>query len=687
MAFALVAWAGLGDVDPAGAVIGGGLSLLALLLAVRAQQWQDTDVVGLADRLASEVKRQESVTWRQLLGNSDRTIDLAFTFLPTPEHNAHGAGQAGRLTEVAAYYRALRPGRLVITGAPGAGKTVMALQLMLLLLTDRESGDPVPVRLSLAAFDPARNSLDGWITAHLISVYRLRPAAAAALVENRRVLPVLDGLDEMDSDDHPGYTSYAVQAVQAMNAYADGINKGQLVVTCRSDTYASLQVLHIWAQDSARISIAPVTQEVARSFLTARAADAVRWQGVFSALQNHPTGPLAQGLSTPWRLVLAATVYEQRESSGAFTRSPSELLTPGLNSADSVRDHLLHHAFRAATQNATRNRSSYAPENVRHWLGVLARYLHNNAITGRRLGGRQLPTADLVLHELWPISGSSVAKTVHAFLTIGAFLTMAVVLFAAFPQAWIASAGTVVCAALFGAEAWVTTWPSPARVGGTHLRTRRGRRHFAAGLGLGLALGFVYGVGVGVTGGIAVGLLIGLLVGLSNSGIARSGNPRSIVRNDFLAGVLFVLTLTLIAGLIYELGTGLADGTLTGVIAGLIVGLSGNWTGSATAVMGSRLAFILIAGVVGGFTNGPMYGFFTASGCVIGMMVNFAGGLAGLRYLALLLCARRHSSIWVPWRLGNFLDWCCEAGLMRVAGMAYQFRHRELQEFLARTTT
>ncbi|WP_307036513.1 hypothetical protein [Streptomyces canus] len=37
----------------------------------------------------------------------------------------------------------------------------------------------------------------------------------------------------------------------------------------------------------------------------------------------------------------------------------------------------------------------------------------------------------------------------------------------------------------------------------------------------------------------------------------------------------------------------------------------------------------------------------------------------------------------LPWRLGPFLDWCTDTGVLRVEGRAYQFRHRELQDWLA----
>lgn len=689
-AVALATWAGLGNVDPTGAMIGGTTGLFTVLVAARAQQWQDTDVPPLADRLAREVKKRESETWRQLLGDSDRPIDLAFTFVRAPGHSADGAGAEGRLVEVAAYYRRLRPGRLVITGAPGAGKTVLALHLMLLLLADREPGEAVPVRLSLAAFDPDRHSLEQWITAHLVDAYRLRPAAAAALVSDRRVLPVLDGLDEIDPDPQPGYSSHAARALDALNAYADGVDKGQLVVTCRSTVYAALEGWYLWAQDSARIDIAPVAQDAARAFLSARATDPRRWQEVFRELQDHPAGPLASELSTPWRLTLASSVYEQRERSGGFVRDPIGLLAPELNTPGSVRDHLLHHVIPAAAQRRTPDGHFYTAENVRSWLTVLARYLHTNSATAQRLGGHQLPVTDLVLHDLWPLAGTRRARVAHTAFTVAAWLAAGALLLTVFPRAWIASVGMVVCAALFGVEAWVTVWPSPARVDGTRLRTPAGRRHFALGLTLGLVLGLVYGFGVGLTGGIVVGLTVGLMVGLSGSGMVGSGTPRRIVRDDLVSGVLFVLVMGLLIGLVYGFGIRLAGGIVAGLMVGLVVGLAGTWTGGSAAarhaVLGSHYVSVLATGLIGAMMSGPMYGLGAASGCVAGLMVNFAGGLAGLRYVALLLCARRGSAVWLPWRLGRFLDWCCEAGLIRVAGMAYQFRHRELQEFLARTT-
>ncbi|ONI67547.1 hypothetical protein BWI15_31015 [Kribbella sp. ALI-6-A] len=52
------------------------------------------------------------------------------------------------------------------------------------------------------------------------------------------------------------------------------------------------------------------------------------------------------------------------------------------------------------------------------------------------------------------------------------------------------------------------------------------------------------------------------------------------------------------------------------------------------------------------------------------------------RYFSLLLCTRVGRNR-LSWSLAHFLDACYRAGLVRVAGTGYQFRHRELQDYLA----
>jgi hypothetical protein len=92
----------------------------------------------------------------------------------------------------------------------------------------------------------------------------------------------------------------------------------------------------------------------------------------------------------------------------------------------------------------------------------------------------------------------------------------------------------------------------------------------------------------------------------------------------------------------------------------------------------------LTAGVILGLAFGVVFGF--AFGFTVGLTYGLAyrlasGSSARTRYnISVLIAASRRSG---PIRLGAFMEWAHQAGLMRVSGIAYQFRHRELQEWLA----
>ena len=89
----------------------------------------------------------------------------------------------------------------------------------------------------------------------------------------------------------------------------------------------------------------------------------------------------------------------------------------------------------------------------------------------------------------------------------------------------------------------------------------------------------------------------------------------------------------------------------------------------------------MAVGLAIGLTFGLAAGL--ATGLTAGLAIGLATGLTGWQYLALLVCTRRWSRHRLPWRLGHFLAWSYDAGLIRTAA-SLQFRHRELQDYLAR---
>lgn len=659
-----------GTADPLSAGIGV-VSLLvgvaALVLARRDSQRQQTDTTVLAEQLAVAVQAKEQRARRQLLGEPGRAIDVRFDFRPAPAHDADGSSRTGRLSEVADYYRRLQPARMVITGAGGAGKTVLAVELMMMLLENRAPEDPVPVRLSASSWDlsadiavepgAGEQLMLQWLAAQLADTYRMTPRSARALVDAGRVLPVIDGLDELDATDKPGYTSRAGQALRVFNAYQHYRDKAPLIVTCRRSHYEALTTDNSWVEGAARVEIRPVDAMQARRFIDSRAVDIGRWRSVLDAIQRDRNGPLADGLATPWRLTLATIVYEQRNSAGGFLRDPHELTSPALDTPDKVRDHLLE-LFIPAALNSTPGHS-YDPARAHRWLATLARYLRNNTATGRSLGGRALSGTDIVLHELWPLAGNRRPRTVILAMLAAAFLSSVLIMLtevhpSSTTRRLYGAAGFVVATSVAACWSWSTLWPPAHRVNLTRLRTPQGRRQAKVGLVAGLVSGLASGlvgwlvsgptsaVTSALTGGLAVGLVVGLTAAFTEEAEIGAPDPRSIVRDDLMAGLVL----------------GLSGGFFAGPVGGLRIGL--------------RI----------GLSGGLMYGL--TVGLTAVLMLGLVTGLAGGRYAAFLLCTRRRwSEHWLPWRLGRFLDLCYQAGLIRIAGAGYQFRHRELQDYLA----
>ncbi len=228
----------------------------------------------------------------------------------------------------------------------------------------------------------------------------------------------------------------------------------------------------------------------------------------------------------------------------------------------------------------------------------------------------------------------------------------------------------------------------------SRLRTTTGRHQLtiwlavwlAAGLAAGLCLG-VAAKTIGYTGGfttwpavgVALALTIGLMAGLRHRPSAIS-HPRQVVRQ----GMTHDLTILL--------GAGLAGGLTVGLTVGLTGWLIARLTGEHLSVAAQlyqqemqRHAQVMQAiSQIGGFphefavglTAGLTGGF--ALGLAVGAAAN--AGSPWLRYLvATRILARRCE---LPQRPAPFLDWAYDAGLLRLAGISPQFRHRELQEHL-----
>lgn len=277
-----------------------------------------------ATRLLGAVTSAETRTLARLLGDigDPRPADLAFLQPRFRPWRVDGGAESGSLAAIAAYYRSLDRGRLVVIGEPGSGKTVAALRLLLDLAVEASGRFRVPVRLTLVSYDAeqiSRATLDAWIATWLTRTYSVKAEAATRLVADGWILPVLDGLDEMPA-------RRAEQIVRVLNEPM-GPTNAPVVLTCRTADYSAA------LQDATVIELEPLTVDQIAAWLAHRFPGTVesRWAPVIATMRKHPGGRLAKALASPLRLYLAVTVYADAAS------APRELI--GLK-PDQLERHL-----------------------------------------------------------------------------------------------------------------------------------------------------------------------------------------------------------------------------------------------------------------------------------------------------------------------------------------------------------
>ncbi|MFM9632799.1 WD40 repeat domain-containing protein [Streptomyces galilaeus] len=580
-------------------------------------------------------------------------------------------------------YRQIPSGRLVVLGEPGAGKTVLAIMLVLGLMGSRESGASVPVLLSVSSWDPVSESLDDWIVQSLATAYyNGRPEVPGRLLDRRLLLPVLDGLDEMPE-------SARRSAVRGINS-ACGDGRG-VVVTCRSAEYED--VIAGGAPVLRRapvVEVRPVPAPDARTYLSAVDwPEGTDWSEIYVRLETEPDSAVSTALSTPLMLSLARTVYQH------CPEAPAGLLDH--SSRHEVEDHLVDRVIFAAyaPRQGPGDLSSAGPDwrvqadDAERWLTYLARYLHQyreRDLTWWLMSGRLL--------SRW--AGPAVGIGLGMIVLLGACAVTALVSTTTTED--VLAAGAVVGGG-FAVLAMFIWFAAPERPPGRLSFAVRGslgrlRRGYATGLALTAIPAVPLMAAVAVTISIDTGwpaddvwnyfgLITSLLAVGSSVGLALAVHnwldapPERSVRADPLDFLVqdrkSSLTAALCAGTVLSLSVFplLAIVVLADFI---IVAVATGWSNEPI------LAEAVAALAVDELDDGLLVTIFMGgAGTVLALLVLLTRAWPRFLLTRLVLAAQRR----LPWHLMTFLADARRRQLLRQSGGTYQFRHVRLQERLA----
>jgi hypothetical protein len=557
--------------------------------------------------------------------------------------------------------------RLVILGPAGAGKTLLLLDLIAQSAELLGADGPLLIRVNIAQWRKNQSFLDFYT--HQVSAERGIPAdVVSALLADRRIVPLLDGLDELDAEG-PEKPERGLEAIRRLNAATPEeypIN-APIILTCRTFYFQRLEQFQLRDKElviglagAGLLQLEPLNADQIAKFLdrNLRVEAKARWGKVLRALNTLQQPPVVNVLGLPWRLILAFSAYQN----GGF---PDRLLAGDSKVAEA---ELLPQFLRMAVQKKSPDAPGGNPTprlkrqwleavegnpvRVARWLKAIAQYLEKDRAAG---GGAGV----LLIYEIYKMVNPRRLRLVYG---ICALIVIAIAGLATFvtalsgPHPFPRIVAIAVAAVFLAAAAYVVALRPPSTPAGFTLiqavQTPQGVLDLLISLLCALAasafaLGTQNTLLYRVVGGLCCGFMAGLFFGFVHSKRLRArgvGLQYSETPTDPLRG-------------------GLVNSSIIGAVVGAIyaVVLLANGAGLVKSILFGVLAFLAFAPILGL----PMF------------------SIAWTRYklgLLILFFERR-----LPWRINAFMAWSYNTGLMRTAGLTYQFRHLRMQAWLAET--
>lgn len=247
-------------------------------------------------------------------------------------------------------------GRLLIMGSAGIGKTTALLELAAELIqrATHDPEQPMPVLFHLSSWTVEQQSFEDWLRMELRLKYGVSKKLSNQWLEANILLPLLDGLDKL----HPDHQAAAVQNI---NEWLGNVS-GPLVVSCCGTPY-DLYPTNLALNGT--LDLEPLTPGQLEQYLTSLGLDDL-WMRIRKSPEHLDL------LRTPlWLslLILAKDTFD----SGTWER---------LNSLQE-RQHFLLDGFilqqlhQPLSQPERANENPPTAQQMRHWLGWLARHIRD----------------------------------------------------------------------------------------------------------------------------------------------------------------------------------------------------------------------------------------------------------------------------------------------------------------------
>jgi DNA polymerase III delta prime subunit len=576
-------------------------------------------------------------------------------------------------------------GKLLILGEPGSGKTTTQVELAqeLIKRAEEQPDYPVPVLFNLSSWKDDRQSLADWLVTELKSKYGVSKKLGQEWINNRQLLPLLDGLDELE-------TQRQELCVQLINQFlASEIRPVYVVVCSRIEEYSSYSSnLHL----SGAISLRELNEtQVLHYFEAAGRVDFLQTLQGDEALLKLMRTPLFLSITALSVQNLSIEDWQKLETMEARIEHLFDAYWQQqmFNRGHSVELYILKNRLRFFLDKYIRRlpvepslepytqHKPPTPKQTKLWLIWLAQQIQRESKTEFLIeemqpywlaGKLKKLNYQLIYQAIYHLVRGMVSGLILSIIMVIGLLINGVVnrLFNSLTSLIIVPIILLVLILIFifliGLGELILWTPF-----GLIYELIRGKKNLEITLSEKIILfeinkrkiykilisGFVFGlIGalVNKSNGLLFGLLFGLIGGLFENLISAEPDMNIETKTRANQGIRKSAITALIFGLIQ------------GVIGGLMLGLIG------MLINGHSRVFIITFSCFGLF-SGLMFGLFSS------------GGKTCIQHFTLRLILYRNG--YIPWNYARFLDYCTERMFLQRVGGRYRFIHKMLRDHFA----